>query len=232
MVLMTALGIGVIAGIMILNFLRKAAEPKTRLVMAHNPISRGQVIKESDLALSDPATRADTENYFLQLSDVNRQQALEDISRGELIERSKVKRPPPEPESVEPKQDVLPIPKGMRAFSISQADITNIPDLLEIGSYVDGIGLVERADAKTEMKAIFQGRQVLFVDSLDRAKVRSITLAVHPQEVEVIIKATSLGKIRLVIRSDAGEYTSFEAPSGMIEIIRGVKKERKVAMDL
>lgn len=229
---MAALGIGVVAAFMILNFLRTAAAPKARLVAAHNPISKGQVIKESDVALSDPTTRTDTEDYFLQLSDVSRQQALEDISRGELVKRSKVKRPPPEPESVEHKQDALPIPKGMRAFSISQGDITNIPDLLEIGSYVDGIGLVEQADAKTKMKTIFQGRQVLFVDSLDRTKVRSVTLAVHPQEVEVIIKATSLGKIRLVIRPDAGEFTSFEAPSGTIEIIRGVKKERKVAVDL
>lgn len=232
LVLAAALGFGVIGGIMILNFLREAASPKARLVIARNPISEGQVITESDLGLSDPTKRADAEDYFLQPADVVRQQALENISRGALIHRSKVKRPPPEPKSMEPKKDVLPIPKGMRAFSISQGDIADLPDLLEIGSYADGVGLVEQVDGKTEMKTLFQGRQVLFVDSLDSSKVRSITLAIHPQEVESVIKATSLGKIRLVIRLDAGEFTSFEASSGVIEIIRGIEKERKAVVEL
>ena len=189
------------------------------------------MIKQSDVTLSELMEVKDSEELYFQIQDVVHQQAQEKIRKGVLIRRSQVKESPA-PEAVKPKKQVLHIPKGMRALSVSKNDIAGIPDLLEIGSYVDVIGLSERVDGRTEMKTILYGRQVLFVDATDGSNITSLTLAVYPDEAEHMVTATSLGKIRLVIRPDAGEYATFEAPSGVMEIIRGVGKERKVAAEL
>jgi len=192
-------------------------------VEARAAISKGQVIQGQDVGLSAVLKKSNTKNLFSEIQDVVGQRALQDISAGSLISRAKVSRQ--NTESKAPQKQALPIPKGMRALTISSENITNVPDLLDIGSYVDIIGQILNVNGEKEMRTIVGSRQVISVSPLDGSPIKSITIAVTPTEAETTLEAASLKQLQLLVRQDQAEQWTFEASSGSIEVIRGVQKE-------
>ncbi len=218
-VILVAIGSGLAAMILVFNFLQAAQQVEAQFVITRAEIPQGQVIQEQDISLSRKMKRSDAKKFFLETEDVIGQAALKNISSGSLIYRSRITR------QAAPGKKSLPIPQGMRALTISRHDIVNVPDLLEIGSYVDIIGLINRGGEKPEMSTIVVSRQVISVSPLDRSPIESITVAVMPSEAEVAIGAATLKPLQILVRQNQAEQRTFEAPTGTVEIIRGVNKE-------
>ena len=226
-VLVIAVMCGVAAFMFILNFLKEAAQPKREFVVAAQAIPKDQTIGKRDVRFSKPMKNITPEDLFLQIDDVIGSRALEDIPQGKLIHRSKVERQVAAPPA--PSKGTLPIPKGMKALTISASGAERLPDLLDIGSYVDALGRLANYEGKMEMKTILRGAQVL---SLERSKdlgIKSITIALSPNEAEAMLDAMSQGKILIVASSEQGEKPAYQVSWGTIEIIRGVSKQPKVA---
>ena len=211
------------ATILVFNFLKSAHQIQGRFVIVRSAILKGQVIQEQDAELSNVLKKSNTKNLFIEIQDVVGQKTLQNIPAGGLIYRSKVTRQGMKPQAAQKK--ALPIPKGMRALTISRNDITNVPDLLDIGSYVDIIGQMIGINGEKEMRTIVGSRQVISVSPLDGSPIESITVAVTPTEAETALEAASLKRLQLLVRQDQGEQWTFEASTGSIEVIRGVQKE-------
>jgi len=228
-VLIIAVISGVAAFMLILNFLREAAEPKREFVIAAREIRKDQVITKEQIKPSKPMKSATSEDLFLQLEDVLGNRALEDIPEGKLIQRSKVKKR--DLAAKVSKKETRPIPKGMRALTISAADVDQIPSLVDLDSFVDVLGRVPNFEGGLEMKTVVQGAPLLSIDQPEGSlAAKSITVALSPAEAETLIGALAQGKVRIVVRSDAGERAAFQPSYGMMEIIRGVNKQTKVAI--
>lgn len=213
---------GLFAFVLIFNYLNKVQKPADSYVIAAVDLPEGAKINAIDLAYSQPLENADGKNLFLQQQDVIGQVVTAEIPKGSLIRRDQVR-----PALVEPLKKVvpLPIPKGMRALTIAREDISNFPDLLEIGSYVDIVGLASAGGGNAEMKTILSSKKVISKDPLDSASPKSVTLAVRPFEAEAAIQSISRGKVRLIIRADAGEDLIQELGLSNVEVIRGVHRE-------
>lgn len=218
-----AIGSGLMATLLVFNFLKSARQIQGRFVIAEAAIQKGQVIQDPDVGLSKIMKKSDTKNLFAETQDVVGQKALQDIPAGSLVYRSKVTRPGPEQA---PQKKALPIPNGMRALTISREDISNVPDLLDIGSYVDIVGQTIAVNGEKEMHTIIGSRQVISLSPLDGSPIQSITVAVTPTEAEKTLEAASMKKLQLLVRQEqATEQWTFEASGGSIEVIRGVQKE-------
>lgn len=222
-VILIAVGSGLLATILVFNFLKSARQVTGRFIVAQVAISKGQLIQEQDLRLSKVLKKSETGNLFLDVQDVIGQTARKNISAGNLIYRSDVGRQ--EAKSAEvPQKRALAIPKGMRGLTLSRDNITNIPDLLDIGSYVDVVGLTD--PYSQEVSTILVSRQVISINPLNNeSPIESVTLAVMPDEAEKALEAASIKRLQLLVREDRVEQRPFEASMGSVEIIRGVQKE-------
>ena len=214
------------ATILVFNFLKAARQVEGRYVIARTNISKGDLIQEQDVGLSNILKKVDAKRLFHEVEDVVGQRALEDISQGSLIYRSKVtRREVKTPTPSAPQKKALPIPAGMRALTLSRQNIINIPDLLNIGSYVDIIGLTPGEDEQKEMHTLVSSCQVISISPLDGSAIESVTVAVMPNEAEMVLQSATLKQLQLLVREDRAEQRMFEAPRGSVEIIRGVQKE-------
>ena len=219
---------GLAAFVLVFNFLREAAQPKREFVMAKVAIAQGKMITPDDLTLTKPLKNADAKNLFLQLDDVVGRIAMEAIPKGAIIDRSKIKiKETPMPIPVN-KKTPLPIPEGMRALTIGAGDIIGMPDLLEIGDYIDILGTILTSTGLRELKTILYGGQVISMEGGDGTMIRSITLAVNPNETPVLVDAMTQGKIRIIVRPDQGERYLYQSEVGSMEVIRGTIREKKI----
>ena len=223
-VVLIAVGSGLLAAILVFNFLKSASQVENRFVIARSAIPKGQIIHEEDVGLSQIMKKSDTKNLFLETQDVVGQKALHDIAAGNLIYRSKITRQSSEPGAAPPQKQALPIPKEMRALTIARKDITSAPDFLDIGSFVDIIGPVAGPSGQSEMRTIVTSRQVISVNPLNGPQIESITVAVMPDEAEAVLEAASINRLQLLVR-EGQEQRMFEPVPGSVEIIRGIQKE-------
>ncbi len=220
-VILIAVGSGLLATILVFNFLKAAHQVQGRFVLAQTNISKGQMIEEKDIELSSVMKKSDTKNLFLELSDVIGQIAVKNIKSGSLVLRSSVSRQVP---GVARKP--LPIPQGMRALTISRANMTNVPDFLDIGSYVDVIGVsTDNPMEQEEMHTIVVSRQVISVSPLEGQPLESITVGVLPKEAEAVLEAASIRPLQILVRQRKADQRAFEGSTGTVEIIRGTQKE-------
>lgn len=233
-----ALGCGVLAFVLVLNFLKASAQQKSHYVIAVRSLSEGTIINSNDIILSKkPIKNINRRDVFLQLEDVIGGTVIKKVRNGEIIRRFNVKRKtlivqraadePPEETAVS-----LPIPKGMRAFTVSSREINNVPDLLNVGNYVDLLGNVPNYEGLIEMRTILRGAQVLSIHLKDNTDIRSITLSLTPVETEVVMKAIGRGKIRIIVRPDIVGEKVDRAVWESAEIIRGVDKQKKYRFTL
>lgn len=196
--------------------------------MSRTRIPQGKMVTSNDVVLSQPLKNADAKNLFLQMDDVIGRETLEEIPRDVLINRSKIKlkeEPPPIEDST---LKALPIPAGMRALTIGAGDIVGMPDILEIGNYVDVLGTVIGSNGLKELKTLLYGVQVISMEGGEESPIHSITLAVNPGETAVLVESMSQGKIRIIVRPDQGERYLYQSEVGSMEIIRGTAREQRI----
>lgn len=220
-VALIAIGSGILATALVFNFLKSSRPPGGEFVVALKDITKGQIIRQQDVGFSKLINQSKTKNLFLDIRDVAGQQAVKNIRKGTPVDRFQVTR-----EISVASKKPLPIPQGMRALTISKKDMTSVPEFLEIGSYVDIIGWDSR---EKEMRTLVYSRQVISINPVFAAPMESITVALMPNEAETILAAVSLKPLQILVREDrAEERRMFAAPSGAIEIIRGIQKEGNV----
>lgn len=238
-VLFVALACGIFAFGLIFNFLKQAAKPKNQFVMTSNPIKKGKILTPDDLAISEPLKDLPANRYFTQISDVLGMEVTEDLPQNKLIAKTNIKKPPPPPKKIEPKPSpegrqtpkkkemtVLPIPPGKRGLNLTAQELGSIPPLLKAGDYVDILGDVALGGKnQKEVRTLAKGGLVLSVQGNEK-KIESVSLALSPQQIEILLNAGREGKMRLILSSE--DDGSAPAVSS-IEIIRGVQRERKMA---
>lgn len=116
------------------------------------------------------------------------------------------------------------IPAGKRAVTVAVNEVIGVAGFIKPASRVDVIGAMESEGKKTA-KVVLQNIPVLAVaqerEDSDHRKaklVTSVTLAVSPQESEVLTLASEKGEIRLALRSSEDNATvhtsgvSWQAP--------------------
>ena len=102
---------------------------------------------------------------------------------------------------------VLPVPPGKRAVTVAVDEVVGVAGFVQPGSLVDVVGTLD-IDNQPVSKVLLQKIQVLAIaqdyekkEEQEAKVVSSATLAVTPQESEVLILAADRGKIRLAMRS-------------------------------
>lgn len=105
------------------------------------------------------------------------------------------------------------IPPGKRAVAVAVDEVIGVAGFIKPGSHVDVIGAME-SDGQKSAKVVLQNIPVLAVaqerEDADQRKaklVTSVTLAVSPQESEVLTLASEKGKIRLALRAKLDKKT-------------------------
>jgi pilus assembly protein CpaB len=242
---------------------------QTAVLIAKEDIPRGVMIEPAMLDVQV------TPNQYLQpqvvtsLDRVAGMVTIAPISKGEQITLSKLAQP----KQVGGLAEVTPV--GKRAITISVDNIAALAGMIKPGDYVDVIALLsvpvqtleEKQVTQVAVVPLFQNVQVLAVGQQtgrllaeesrykreERAEVSPlITLALTPQEANLIAFVQEQGKIRLVLRSPADaqvqpvQPASWETlfqyvmpkeevkpvtkeaqePTEYVEIIRGLSKEK------
>lgn len=226
MIIMTmAVGSGLVAFVLIANFLNKSATPKQTFVVAARNIPAGQIIAEEDLTMSQPMQSKVSNDLFTQAQDALGNQAVDQISSGSLVYRSKVNRAYTQTQTDAGPQS-LPIPPGMRAMTIAAGEFDGMPERLGVGAYLDILGMAPNYEGVKELQTIIRAAQILSLEKTADSQMRSITIAVSPLGAIVITKAMENGKLHLVVRPDGGKLGVAQGSVGFTEIIRGVEKEK------
>ena len=223
-ILIVAILCGAVAFVIVSNILRKSAQLKQRYVMTAQALSTGQIISGQDIALSNPVENADSADLFLQPQDVVGNEVLEEISRGQLVRRSLVRKPVPAVAKAEPRQITLPVPPGKRALTVAANEIEDVPQALSVGNFVDILGNAKMPDGRVVMKTVVRGAQVISVDHSTGPGIKSATVALSPTGTEMVAVTLTQGKLRFVVVPD-GSNAGVVQDQSTIEIIRGVEKE-------
>lgn len=113
----------------------------------------------------------------------------------------------------------------MRALSLNPNELENIPQRLNGGDYIDLLGMVDIGNQQREIRTILRGVLVLSVQKNENKTPESLTIALHPTQVEILLNTT--GKKRLVVTEKPADNSRGDN-MGSIEVIRGIQRERKV----
>ncbi len=228
-ILAIAIICGLLAFVIVANILKKSAQIKHQFVAAAKPLAKGQLIESTDLVISKPIESANPTNFFLQLQDVAGNEVIGDIVQGELVQRTKVRKPQPvvpAPSPTPVKNISLPVPPGKRAFAMAAVEIENLPEDLKVGNFVDILGSVATFEGSREMRTVIRGAQVISIDRKDNSEIKSVTTALTPTGAEMVAKTMTQGKLRFIVAPDDSQAGVMALEQGAIEIIRGVDKEQ------
>lgn len=218
---------GFLAFILIVNFLQKSSVQKFRFVVALKDIKQGEKIDNDSVGLTDPMPNKNYSQFFLQVEDVLRDTAIQDIKKGSLVSRSSVsveREASPKVEEVKS----LPIPPGMRAMTLSSRDIERFPDGMKVGSYVDLLGLSLNSEGARDLQNLVKGAQVVSLGKDSDGEIGSFTLALSATGAIIVSKALTQGKLSIFIRPDGSEQGEYQSGLGYVEIIRGIDKEKSI----
>lgn len=220
---------GLIAALMILNFLKTAAQPKKEFVVAAQNFPVGHVLTKENLSYSSPRVIDESvkvEDYFLLIPDVIGTKTVSPLKKGNLIKRTDVDFNFKAEEEIK-KDKKMNIPKGMRALSIQGKDIRSMPAVIEIGDYVDIIGMVTSQDTgESLLKTISAGTEVADIER-DADRIRSLTVVINQRDAELIFRAITSSPLQIVITSGPEDKSAYGESLGRIEIIRGVTRSRR-----
>jgi len=194
---------------------RVAPEPpeEVQVVAAARAVAAGTTLAASDLvlkavppALTGPETMSDLSQVVGKVTRVP-------LVPGELVFRSKL---------------VLPgggaglgthVPPGYRAVTVAADEVKAVAGLLQPGDRVDVIATFSQEVAGAEKtRLLLEDVQVLAVGKAtevaaggrDAGELRSVTLAVTPEQAIALTLAEETGRIRLALRPVAGEWTRGE----------------------
>lgn len=178
-----------------------AGVPTGTVLVAVAPIpANSKVTPEQVKVETRPAT------YIPQGAALTPEEIVGRVSKAELFPGEAVldaKFYPPGQEA----SMVLPVPPGKRAVTVAVDEVVGVAGFVQPGSLVDVVGTLD-IDNRPVSKVLLQKIQVLAIaqdyekkEEQEAKVVSSATLAVTPQESEVLILAADRGKIRLAMRS-------------------------------
>ena len=221
--------IGAIAFVLLTQYVNKNRVAKQRFVIAAQDIPADHLLTEADLTLSAPQEAPNAQDLFLQAQDAIGSTTLKPIAKDTEVLRSDVEKAvtATENEVVTPSGS-LAVPAGMRSFTLSSEEVDNIPDILKPGSYLDIMGNVTNYEGTMELQTVIRGSQVLTVDKDEEGKINAFTVSLTRAGTEIISKAISQGRLRLILRSDNTGGFSQIGEFDYVEIIRGITKEKNM----
>jgi len=154
------------------------------------------------------------------------QQRLEEVSRAQTQ-----RQPAPQKEVVSKKQSLaFNTPSGKRAITVKIETLAAVGGLINPGDFVDILmHISESSTTEKTTVTLFQNIQVLAIGSnvempgnfkvQQKTTTLPVTLAVDPEQAEMITFAQAYGKLQLVLRGfrESGEY---RLPSGNAETFK------------
>ncbi len=158
--------------------------------------------------------------------------ARSDLLPGEILVEGRL-FPPGRTEDL---PQVLPVPLGKRAVTVAVDEVVGVAGFVMPGTHVDVVGTLD-VEGQAVTRVILQRILVLAIaqdakrkDDPEAKIVSSATLAVTPQESQVLILAADRGKIRLAMRGPnegAAVQLSAITPSNLLG--RPAPRERSQA---
>lgn len=210
------------------------------VIVAKSNISSGAVIEAKDLEMQSVPSRALQPNVATSLERVIGMTAVVPISKGEQILLSKLVH------QERATSLAMSTPIGKRAITIPVDNVSSLAGMIKPGDYVDVIGMVNfpvmqegRQVMQTAILPLFQNVLVLAVGSQLAAGVLPgrreapkepsplITLALSPQEANLIAFVSEQGKIRLVLRSPADSQVQPVIPASWDTLFQYLYPEAK-----
>lgn len=184
------------------------------VVVAARDIARGTKITKAMVKAAKVREAALQPRVISSPSAAIGKVAIADIVAGEQISRTKLMSGPlrpARPAAVSGGGMAKNIPAGKRAFTIAIDAISAAGGMVNSGDYVDVIGMFpyssQGGTIQNASATLFQNILVLAVGGQSqpgRAKVKTrvstVTLALTPQQVELLNLAQDSGKLRLVLR--------------------------------
>ncbi len=239
---------GLIAVFLINNYIQqKTEEAKKRVlltqknlatvVVAKQDILAGTALKESMLA-EETVNRAIIQpRAAISIDRVVDKIAIVPISKGEQVLLNKV--------TISGQEGSLSmkVPSGKRAISVSLDNISSVGGMLRPGDHVDVVGMVPIPAVNAEGKQVNQlATMPLFQDVLilavgqeftsissarkeERLASPVITLALSPQEANLIVFVQEQGKLRLILRSPEDTQVQRVAPASWETLFRTAMPE-------
>lgn len=232
--LVIAVSAALIAFFLVLNMLNKPSAPVApRFVMALQDLAEGTTLSAEMIGLSGPAPDKDPTQFFLQTQDVIGMRAAEPVASGSIIARSQLRPAPSQREEA-----LSQIPTGMSAVKVSFVSLEMMPELADVGSYVDVLGHIAGQNA-ADLRPLYRAAKIIALQQKDPKLGTDghILLAVTMEGAELLARAMVSGKLSLILRTDeepvggvvvGGTELSGTQPAPTVEIIRGVIKERSV----
>ncbi len=225
LILIAAVVTGVIAFMMILNYLNVASQPKFTYVIASTDIKKGQKITNDNLTYSQPMlAKKDADYLYVQLQDVVGCTAKEDIRKGDFVWRPNVQKE----EIEDPSKQSYAIPEGMGALTVFAKDIIDIPEGLKPGSYVNIMGLVPDYTGQLQHVTLIYSSQIVSMNRTNTGSLISLQIALTPKETETLTGALGRGQLRFVLLAKKGNKQTFLPSFGQIEIIRATSQQKAV----
>lgn len=222
---------GLIAALMILNFLRSASQPKKEFVIAAVDLPIEHVITKNDIRYSSPEAvdaSFNIENYFLLIPDAVGTKVVTPIRKGDLIKRKDVDFEFKVGQE-EKKLKKVEVPKGMRALTLQAKDIRNMPAGVLVGDYIDILGMVSSSETgESLLKTIAFGTQIAGIELAEGSdQIKSVTVVLSQRDAEIVFKAIAISPLQVVITSGPEDKSIYGDSAGRIEIIRGITRSRK-----
>jgi pilus assembly protein CpaB len=218
-----------------------------KVIVAAKDIPAGAMITEEMLSEETIHKKNLQEYAATSAARVLNKVALAPIAKGEQILLNKLGMPR---KAERPTILSSIIPPGKRAVSVSVDNIASVGGMIRPGDYVDVVGTVAMPsgttiEAKTEVGMtilpLFQDILVLAVgQELETYPAQSketpsgtmiVTLALSPQEANVIAFIEEQGKVRLVLRSPKDRQTQRVEPADWESVLRALlpkEPERQV----
>lgn len=267
--------LGIVAVVMINGYIEQQKQLANReliekqenlatVVIARQDIPEGSVLKDEMLKEVKTSKNNVQPGAAVSIERVLGKVTIVPLQKGQQVILSSVSIP-------QQQQSLsMKIPKGKRAISISVDNISSVGGMIRHGDHVDVVGLVplpvRMPDGKTAQQVttipLFQNVLVLavggeFGNAPQKTEGKSsspvITLALSPEEANLITFAQEQGRIRLVLRSPEDSVIQPVVPASWdtllrsvmpqmpedqmqeqvkpqktVEIIRGTQKETKV----
>jgi Flp pilus assembly protein CpaB len=224
-ILIVSILTGVVAFMLILNYLNSVSQPKHSYVLASVTIPKGRVITSDNLTISAPVpAQQNKDDLFFQIQDVVGFTANEDIPQGDKIRRSTLRREV-ETQSTDPLKMVYPIPKGMGGVMIQADQVNDIPLQIAPGKYVNIMGYIPDYRGQQQQVTLVFSCMITMIEKPDNGQIKALQVALTPQESETVIGALSRGKLRLVLLQEKEGKPLFLPSFGQIEVIRGTNEQ-------
>lgn len=180
-----------------------AEAPQVPVLVVKEPVPAGRKLEPDDVGKAFRPSGQVPEGTVADLDSAVGRVVKTDLIPGEVLLEGRL-YPPGSTEDI---PQVLPVPPGKRAVTVAVDEVVGVAGFVMPGTYVDVVGTMD-VDNQAVTRVLLQRIQVLAIaqdakrkDDSEAKVVSSATLAVTPQEAQVLILAADRGKIRLAMRS-------------------------------